>query len=123
MRRKALWKQAMVVFGVAVTVLVGAGCGGGSGGGLFSDAIDLSHVGTIQGTVTDARTGEPVAGAIVTTQGQSSITDSQGAYRVGDDLRTGWYDVVVSAEGYQLVERGVEIEIYTIVDFPLAPET
>lgn len=54
--------------------------------------------GDITGTVTDAATGKPVAGATVSTSATSTTTDSQGNYTLV--LPAGSYDLTVAAYGY-----------------------
>jgi hypothetical protein len=56
-------------------------------------------MGTLQGTVTDASTGNPVAGALVTFGIHTLKTDANGAYQF-PNLLTGTYSVVVTASGY-----------------------
>jgi extracellular elastinolytic metalloproteinase len=66
------------------------------------------HDGLVAGTVTDATTGDPVAGALVQVTGQgyqnSAVTDQNGDYEIfpaGVGLVTGTYaKVVASATGY-----------------------
>ena len=67
-------------------------------------AVDLSPrgpIGTLQGVVTSAATGAPIAGAQVRTVGPSnrtSVTSAAGAYSF--TVPTGSYDVTVSGFGY-----------------------
>ena len=58
----------------------------------------LGPVGTVNGTVTDSNSGEPIAGALVTAKGYSTTTTANGTYAL--DVATGTYDVTVSATGY-----------------------
>jgi hypothetical protein len=60
-------------------------CGGGTNG-------------TLQGTVTDASTGLPIAGATVTAGSTSDTTDASGFYQM--TLPAGTYNVTASASGY-----------------------
>jgi hypothetical protein len=71
--------------------------------------IILSVSGGISGQVTDAATGAPISGAIVTaynatgtdTSGQTTSTDSNGNYQIIQNLATGTYNVTVEfATGY-----------------------
>ena len=67
-----------------------------------------AHDGLVAGTVTDATTGDPVAGALVQVTGQgyqnTAITDSNGDYQIfpaGQGLTVGTYaKVVASSPGY-----------------------
>jgi hypothetical protein len=73
-------------------------------GGLYADLQTLlvPTVGNLQGTVTDAATTAPVAGAAVTTSGAGShatSTDGSGHYAF-TGIATGTYSVTVSAPGY-----------------------
>lgn len=54
--------------------------------------------GTLTGTVTDAGTNQPIAGATVSTSVASTTTDAQGRYAL--TLPADTYDVTVSAFGY-----------------------
>ena len=56
-------------------------------------------MGTLQGTVTNASTGNPVAGALVTFGIHTLKTDANGFYQF-PNLLTGAYSVVVTASGY-----------------------
>jgi N-acetylneuraminic acid mutarotase len=58
----------------------------------------LGPVGTVNGTVIDSNSGEPIAGAIVTAKGYSTTTAANGTYAL--DVATGIYNVTVSATGY-----------------------
>lgn len=67
--------------------------------------------GHLEGTVTDAVTGAPVAGAVVTLEGQgrSTTTDADGAFRLRS-LESGTHTVAVSASGYADGRTAVEVE-------------
>jgi hypothetical protein len=56
--------------------------------------------GTISGTVTDAATGAPIAGATVSYSGGSAITDGNGNYNFAA-VSEGTYTLTASATGYQ----------------------
>jgi len=80
--------------------------------------------GTLQGTVTDASTNNPVSGATITVQplGASTTTAADGTYSIL--LPVGTYDVTASAFGYQDgVANGVVITNgnTTTQDFALQP--
>ncbi|HXH27946.1 MAG TPA: protease pro-enzyme activation domain-containing protein [Candidatus Polarisedimenticolia bacterium] len=73
-------------------------------GGLYSDLQTLFTVtvGDLQGTVTDAVTAAPIAGATVGTSGAGSnttTTDGSGHYMFAG-ITTGTYSVTVAASGY-----------------------
>jgi hypothetical protein len=60
--------------------------------------------GSLQGTVVDARTGTPVANALVEAGGYSAVTDDRGFYAFLR-LPRGTYDVTASAAGYVSAPR------------------
>jgi len=79
--------------------------------------------GSIVGKVTDSSTGEAIAGANVTANGMSTITNSSGAYIISN-LPPGTYTVTASATGYPTVSKSditVFTEEATTVDFELTP--
>ena len=63
--------------------------------------------GTLTGTVTDASTSNPIAGATVSTTSASTTTDSQGHYSMV--LPAGSYQVSYSAFGYATQTHSVQI--------------
>jgi hypothetical protein len=82
----------------------------------------------LDGTVTDGRTGAPISGATVTTQGVSKSTFANGMFlflgdaQSGDGLRTGVFPVVVSHEGYVVTEQDVTfLSSPNVVNFELQP--
>jgi len=62
-----------------------------------------SDLGTIEGTVTDADTGEAIAGAIVEADGASTTTADDGSYTLA--VEPGTYTVTASADGYEDAQR------------------
>ena len=65
------------------------------------DAAPIGDVGTLAGTVTDAATGNPIAGATVTVTGPASRDLTTGADgKFSSLLPTGDYQVAVSSFGY-----------------------
>ena len=92
--------------------------------------IQQVEPGRITGLVTDARTGEPVPGAMVSAQSMGGTrrakTDERGRY-VLKDLRPGAYKVWAKARAYKpanfprpvVVESGQTVEN---IDFALAPK-
>lgn len=88
--------------------------------------VPKPHKGAITGCVTDARTGEPVAGAIIVARGEHGAgrvaTNRAGCYRL--ILPPGEYRVSARARGYQPAEfpRPVPVhprEVTRDVDFSL----
>ncbi len=76
------------------------------------------QAGTIQGTVSDAETGEPIEGAVVTASSgfgeqmtiDSATTDAEGAYSIAD-LNQGFYRMGAFADGYQPQQAGFPINL------------
>ncbi|WP_225846594.1 carboxypeptidase regulatory-like domain-containing protein [Streptomyces sp. HPF1205] len=60
--------------------------------------------GTVTGTVTDAATHGPVAGATVSLDGHTATSDAKGGYRL--DVPAGSYDMKVTAFGYGDLDLG-----------------
>jgi len=76
---------------------------------------------TIQGTVTDAETGEPVAGASVVADAYSTLTDVNGFYSL--IVPVGVYTLTISKDGYETLTTTVDASVegtYT-VDVALTP--
>jgi uncharacterized protein (DUF2141 family) len=78
--------------------------------------------GAIQGTVTDINTGNPIADATVSANGNSVTTDMNGKYTI-PDLTPGTYNVEASATEYQSASKSVTVVAgqTETVDFALAP--
>ncbi|HUE95249.1 MAG TPA: carboxypeptidase regulatory-like domain-containing protein, partial [Longimicrobiaceae bacterium] len=78
--------------------------------------------GSIAGVVTDAGTGEPLAGASIQIEGGlvEGITNSNGRY-VMTNVAAGSYTLVASMIGYGSQRRTVAVTVgqATVVDFPL----
>jgi uncharacterized membrane protein len=91
--------------------------GGGTAGGSREDS------GQLRGRVTDDRTGRPIAGAVVSTQGQSDSTDSGGNYAI-TNLAPGKHQVSVRSANYSSETSAVEIKpgSSTSRDFKLTPK-
>ena len=64
--------------------------------------------GSIEGTITSAATGAPVAGATVALAEWSTQTDANGRYSLAG-LRPGAYTLQVSVAGYQTYQTGVTV--------------
>jgi hypothetical protein len=80
------------------------------------------------GTVTNAATGAPIAGAAVTTQGVTRTTFTNGIFlflgdaQSGDGLRTGVFHVVVGRDGFIEVREDVTFRATdTVRNFQLQP--
>jgi uncharacterized membrane protein len=80
-----------------------------------------SPYGTVSGTVTDASTGAPIAGANVTVNSSSNLTDSDGLYWM--ELAPGTFNVTASAVGYvsNTTEVTVIVDETATVNFALEP--
>lgn len=68
---------------------------------VISRDFNLIRPGTLQGTITDAATGAPLNGAMVTTTGgYSTTTNSSGFYQL-NAMPPGTHDITVARYGYQ----------------------
>lgn len=78
--------------------------------------------GTIRGTVTDAETGEALAGAtvVVEDQGTGTSTDGEGRYELR--IPPGTYTLVFKFVGYARLRRAVDLDRKATVDVELKPE-
>ncbi|HEX6644171.1 MAG TPA: TonB-dependent receptor [Gemmatimonadales bacterium] len=81
--------------------------------------------GAISGKVTDAESGRPVVGALVTVSDgrRGNVTDTSGAYRIRE-VRSGTYSVYVRAIGYAPIRRDnlvVQAGSTTLADFSMRP--
>jgi hypothetical protein len=84
-----------------------------------------SGTGTVEGAVTDAAGGGPVAGARVKTDtGQSAKTDANGFYALGD-VPAGSRTVQAAAKGYASQTKAAEVTAgeAAVVDFALEGRT
>src|SRR6266850_2372169 len=72
--------------------------------------------GAIQGVVTDEAAGEPLAGVVITAtargraDAQTTISDGDGSYRIGE-LLPGTYDVSFVLERTTALHAGVEVGV------------
>jgi hypothetical protein len=73
-----------------------------------SAGFAYTSTGSITGTVTDAATGQPVAGATVSVPGLSLTTASNGSYTL-NGLPAGSYQVSVSDYGYQTATATIRV--------------
>jgi hypothetical protein len=82
-------------------------------------------IGSIEGTVKDVNTGNPIAGATVSASGPSSgsaSTNSNGYYLISN-LNSGSYTVTASATGYNSQSKSASVSAgsTTTVNFDLTP--
>lgn len=93
---------------------------------LLIPGLAMAQDGEVEGTVTDAETGESLPGATVQVVGTGigTATDVDGNYRIGS-LSPGTKQLRVSFVGYASVTRGVEVaaDETTTADFELSPST
>jgi len=85
---------------------------------LLSSPADFQPaVGTITGTVVEARTGAPLAAVLVKVQstGQQAFSDGDGRFQIGD-VPAGSQTLLVSVVGFGLVRRDVNVDAATPVD-------
>jgi hypothetical protein len=94
----------------AVLCTAGPGWDGPSGLGTPDGVTGLAYtaVGSVTGKVTDASTGDPVAGATVSTAGLSVTTGSDGSYTLSW-LPAGTVQLSVSAYGYQSQNQSITV--------------
>jgi hypothetical protein len=81
-------------------------------------------VGTITGTVRNATTNQPIAGATVTGAGVTAITGGNGAYTL-NNVPAGAQTLSASADGFNPASAGVTVIAGQTVsqDFALTPQT
>jgi len=91
---------------IAIAVLIGAG-----------KAAELN------GTVTSAETGEPIAGAVIKLKGSDlgTVTDGSGRYRLVN-IPSGEATLVASVIGYHVAYRTIDPGADKTVDFSLTPK-
>lgn len=77
---------------------------------LISAGTAFAQTGSLTGTVTDAKTGEPLVGAnvFIPELSKGAPTDIDGNYTI-TDIPVGTYDIRISYIGYSEVTRSVEI--------------
>jgi len=83
--------------------------------------VPVAEVGWIEGTVTDADTLLPIAGATVTADAVSDVTDASGYYSL--EVSPGTYDVTAEMTGYESQTAIVTIipDTTVVQDFSLTP--
>ena len=87
-------------------------------------ALTAIAYGAIEGIITDADSGNPIEGAIVTDGTRQATTDTTGYYLV-TDVPEGGYTVIASAAGYQDATQIVAVTGGSTIaaDFVLQPVT
>ena len=81
-------------------------------------------VGTVSGTITNARTGRPVRGAVVTIPGRQWESDAEGKYSFAQVDFSGAITIMVEALDYADETRTVALNTENLtVDISLAPLT
>jgi uncharacterized membrane protein len=92
-------------------------------GSIMTENFALDPLGRLNGTVTDASTGFPIAQVLVKAEGYLNRTDAQGRYVIWN-VESGTYLVSASAPGYATQEKP-DIELRaaetTTVNFQLTP--
>ncbi len=91
--------------------------------GLYVVDVDYKRAARLEGTITDALTGEPINNvqiAIAASQTNGAATDAAGVYKTGL-AEGGTYDVTISAENYATitVEKLLINDVCTIFDTTL----
>ncbi|MFB6230894.1 MAG: SusC/RagA family TonB-linked outer membrane protein [Salinibacter sp.] len=85
-----------VVFGLSLLLLPG---------------LVVAQQGTVQGTVVDAQSGQPVPGVnvVISETQQGAATDADGIFRISG-VTPGEYTLLASFVGYQQLERDVQVK-------------
>ncbi len=100
-------------------------CGGGASGTSqpSDDSAERAYGASISGTVTDAKTGARLGGALVSDGTRSTTTASDGSYRLGEVAGT--YQVTASKSGYVSATRSVTVPKRGTAEasFALSPTT
>lgn len=111
------WELEAYAMGYALqSRLIAVACGS-----VNVEDFELDPLGRINGTVSDAGTGEPLAGALVKANGYRNNTDAEGHYVIWN-VESGTYNVTASAPGYTSEkESNVEVRVAetTTVNFEL----
>lgn len=98
MDRRNPCKFSVAFFAVAILTVALCGCGGG-GGGSASPGPEPRGA-TVTGTVLDAATGGPVAGASIAVGTRGAVTADDGTYTVSN-VPTGSQELHMAAAGYE----------------------
>lgn len=97
------------------------------GRGMWDISVDVNaNPATLQGSVTDASTGNPIGGATVTAGSNAVTTDVNGFYQFSE-MAAGTYTVTVSASGYSngtanvtLTSGGTSTQNFPLTAAPVA---
>lgn len=100
--------QASVTGFFGATATLSAGGGTLNVGDLALSRDAPASSGTVRGTVTDAQSGQPLAGASVSVGGVSTTTDASGVYTIAN-VAPGDVAVQVALTGYVSVTGGGEL--------------
>jgi hypothetical protein len=73
----------------------------------------------LSGMVTDAQSGAPVVGTVITAQGRTSTSTVSGTFDLGGGMTGGVFPVKVSHGDYVEVVRDVEIKPFAVENFRL----
>ena len=98
MDRRNPCKFSAAFFAVAILTVALCGCGGG--GGSSASLSPEPRGATVTGTVLDAATGGPIAGASVAVGTRAAVTADDGTYTVSN-VPTGSQELHVVAAGYE----------------------
>lgn len=83
----------------------------------LASLIALSACTTIQGTVRDKATGEPISSANVTVDRTSTTTNAFGSFRMSGSFIPG-STMFINAPGYNIYTRSIK-SVHEIVDIDL----
>jgi iron complex outermembrane recepter protein len=90
---------------------------------LFVTGTSIAQSGGIRGVAKDVVTGEPLIGAVITTNtGKNTVTDLDGNYSL--KLEPGEYDIKISYVGYPAIERKLTVaSVMLNIDFNMETTT
>lgn len=85
----------------------------------FSASVYAQNQGRLEGTITDATTGEPLVGATVRVEGErvGTTANDRGAYKL--QLPEGTYTIIFDFVGYRQTTRTVDLSPNATVDVSL----
>lgn len=78
---------------------------------------------TVEGTVTDWKTGDPLANAqviVVDNEDLNTLTDAEGKFII-ESLAPGTYTIKIKLEGYQTWEKDVQVTADKQLEIMLKP--
>jgi uncharacterized membrane protein len=100
--RPASRVRALARFALILGLASLAGC-------VNPNAIGVQDTGTVSGTVLDAKSQQPIAGAIVSVGDIASHTAANGTYSFA--VPTGNQTITAAASGYQTLPAGVTVNV------------